>query len=111
MHYGASVSEVADCTAATSHSSRATQTRGGCIWSAACCAILWAGVCYITISPAHVTFELKMSRLTFACSAGASAGPKMTDVRYRQTDRGHVEHLRWGLPTLAPIIIISCTTQ
>ena len=34
MHYGASVSEVADCTAATSHSSRATQTRGGCIGSA-----------------------------------------------------------------------------
>ena len=34
MHYGASVSEVADCTAATSHSSRATQTRGGCIVSA-----------------------------------------------------------------------------
>ena len=33
MHYGASVSEVADCTAATSHSSRATQTRGGCIGS------------------------------------------------------------------------------
>ena len=34
MHYGASVSEVADCTAATSHSSRATQTRGDCIGSA-----------------------------------------------------------------------------
>ena len=34
MHYGVSVSEVADCTAATSHSSRATQTRGGCIGSA-----------------------------------------------------------------------------
>ena len=34
MHYGASVSEVADCTAATSHSSRATQTRGSCIGSA-----------------------------------------------------------------------------
>ena len=39
----------------------------------------------------HVTFELLMSRLTFARSAGA-AGPKMTDVRYiyiyiyRQTD-------------------------
>ena len=31
MHYGASVSEVAECTAAKSHSSRATQTRGGCI--------------------------------------------------------------------------------
>ena len=28
MHYGG---EVADCTAATSHSSRATQTRGGCL--------------------------------------------------------------------------------
>ena len=26
-------------------------------------------------------------------------GPKMTDVRYiyKQTDRGHVERLRWGL--------------
>ena len=36
MHYGAIVSEVADCTAATSHSNRATQTltRGGCIGSA-----------------------------------------------------------------------------
>ena len=34
MHYGVSMSEVADCTAATSHSSRATQTRGGCIVSA-----------------------------------------------------------------------------
>ena len=33
MHYGASVNEVADCTAATSHSSRATHTRGGCLGS------------------------------------------------------------------------------
>ena len=31
MHYWASVSEVADCIAATSHSSRATQTREGCL--------------------------------------------------------------------------------
>ena len=34
VHYWANMSEVADCTAATSHSSRATQTRGGCIGSA-----------------------------------------------------------------------------
>ena len=34
MNYWASGSEVADCTAATSHFSRATQTRGGCIGSA-----------------------------------------------------------------------------
>ena len=36
MHYGASVSEVADCTATTSNCiiySRATQTGGGCIGS------------------------------------------------------------------------------
>ena len=31
---GVGESEVTDCTAATSHSSRATQTRGGCIGSA-----------------------------------------------------------------------------
>ena len=40
MHYGASVSEVADCTATTSNCiiySRATQTGGGCI------AVLGAG--------------------------------------------------------------------
>ena len=44
---------------------------------------------------------ITMSRLTFARSAGTSAGPKMTDgrtdgtyIRYRQTDRGHVERLR-----------------
>ena len=34
QHCEASVSEVTDCTAATSHSSRATPKRGGCIGSA-----------------------------------------------------------------------------
>ena len=33
MHCGVSVSEVADCIVATSHSSRARQTRGGYIWN------------------------------------------------------------------------------
>ena len=45
---------------------------------------------YIQHACMHVTFELSMSRLTFARSAGA-AGPKITDVGYiyiyRQTDR------------------------
>ena len=36
---------------------------------------------YIYTACMHVTFELEMSRLTFARSAGA-AGPKMTDVGY-----------------------------
>ena len=39
MHYGASVSEVADCTATTSNCiiySRATQTGGGCIGTSNC---------------------------------------------------------------------------
>ena len=57
MHYGASVSEVADSTAATSHSSRVITTDKRRLYrersSVFLCYIIWPA-----ISPAHVTFEL-----------------------------------------------------
>ena len=54
MHYGASVSEVADCTATTSNCiiySRATQTGGGCIGSRS---VSQGGMCHVGASVASL---------------------------------------------------------
>ena len=59
MHYGASVSEVADCTATTSNCiiySRATQTGGGCIGSrrAVLACVSQGGTCHVGASVASL---------------------------------------------------------
>ena len=57
MHYGASVSEVADCTATTSNCiiySRATQTGGGCIESCSSFCVSQGGTCHVGASVASL---------------------------------------------------------